>query len=533
MRPVPTKRLHKASALVASAALLAACGARVPPYLAATGTGTGSSATTSGVGSGSLSGAGSVSAQSSQGAGTGGGAASPSGAAPGGAAGSPAGPAGTGSNQSSSGGAAATSGGGGGGGGVAVAVSPATLSPSNFSYDPQVQASYCTGTSGNTASAPGVTPTSITAGNVSGITGAVSDSFTPGYQAVEAVFDSINRFGGICGRQLELSVEDDQQNSSSNEADVQALIPKVLAFVGSLSDADNGGVPAMVSAGVPDLGPAINVNRSNSPVYWSATGGSVTIKNGQEYLNDGWLKGLQQYNDLPKSIAVLAYSIPISAQAGQEYAAVFKSLGVALCYTNYSIPPAPGTVMGSVVTTMDNDHCGGVFTTMDVVGNADMLQDMQSDGYHPPLISTTYEGYTPDQISLAGSQAATGLDIGLASVPLTADVPGVTEYSQQMATYQPGQPLTEFGLEAWADAELYVYALLKAGRNPTRASLTSALAAVSDWTSDGAFGAYTPSNRTGPPCVTNVEYNGSSFAQTWPSSGLYCQGTLVDVGPAS
>ncbi|HET6963331.1 MAG TPA: ABC transporter substrate-binding protein [Acidimicrobiales bacterium] len=410
----------------------------------------------------------------------------------------------------------------------------AALTPANFSYDPRVQASYCTGSAGNTASAPGVTPTTITAGNVSGISGAVSDSFEPGSQAVEAVFDSINRYGGICGRQLKLTVEDDQQSSSSNSADVQALIPKVLAFVGSLSDADNGGVSAMEAAGTPDMGPAININRSNSSVFWSATGGSVTVRNGHAFLNNAWLNGLKANGELPKSIAILSYSIPISAQAGQEYATVFQSEGVSICYTNYAIPPAPGAQMGSVVATMQQKNCDGVFTTMDVVGNGVMLRDMAADGYHPKLISTTYEGYTPDQISQAGgSKNAQGLDIGLSSVPLTAAVPGVQMYTQEMATYQPGRPLTAFGLASWADAELYVYALLKAGRNPTRASLTQALSQVTNWTSDGAFGAYTPSQRSGPPCSTNVVYRGSAFTLTWPSSGLYCNGQLVDVGPAS
>ncbi len=98
-----------------------------------------------------------------------------------------------------------------------------------------------------------------------------------------------------------------------------------------------------------------------------------------------------------------------------------------------------------------------------------------------------------------------------------------------MNTYQPGKPLTEFGLTAWADAELYVYALLKAGRNPTRASLTNALSQVTNWTSDGAYGAYSPHDRTGPPCTTNVQYRGSSWTQTWPSSGFFCGGTLVPV----
>lgn len=512
--------------------LATACGARVAPYLATStaASGTAPAGDQTGAGSSGSSGVTGVTNPAAGGTGTGSAGSGSTGSSSSGstgAASSGATKAGTATGGSSGG--ATTSGSSGG----SAAVTVASLTPANFSYNPQVQASYCTGSAGNTSSAPGVTPTAVAAGNVSGITGAVSDSFTPGYQAVQAVFDSINRFGGICGRQLSLSVEDDQQNSSSNTSDVESLIPKVLAFVGSLSDADNGGVPAMVSAGVPDMGPAINVNRSNSAVYWSATGGSVTVKNGQAYLNDAWIKGLQQYHELPKSIAVLSYSIPISAQAGEEYASVFKSLGSSLCYTNYSIPPAPGTVMGSVVTSMQQNGCQGVFTTMDVVGNADMLQDMSADGYRPPLISTTYEGYSPDQISLAGSQNAQNLDIGLSSVPLNAAVAGVQMYSQEMSTYEPGQPLTEFGLEAWADAELYVYSLLKAGRNPTRASLIGVLKGVTSWSSDGAFGAYTPSNRTGPPCVSNVQYRGSTWAQTWPSSGLYCSGSLIDVGSAS
>jgi hypothetical protein len=56
---------------------------------------------------------------------------------------------------------------------------------------------------------------------------------------------------------------------------------------------------------------------------------------------------------------------------------------------------------------------------------------------------------------------------------------------------------------------------------------------VTNWTSDGAFGPYTPSNRTGPPCVTNVVVQGNNFVETWPQSGLYCNNTYVDVGPAS
>jgi ABC-type branched-subunit amino acid transport system substrate-binding protein len=508
----------------------AGCGARVAPYLGASAAAPGSSSN----GSGSGPALGSTGSTGSSGKRSTSGAAGTSsrtvvvgatqGHTVGGASGRP-----------GSGGGSSTGGGGGATGGGSTGQNPGQgVVASGFNFSPQAEASYCTGTQGNTASAPGVTPTSITVGNVSGLSGAVSDSFAPGSQAVVALFNSINRFGGICGRQLKVNIQDDQQSSSTNASDVQFLTPQVLAFVGSLSDADNGGVPAMVAAGVPDLGPAINTNRSNSPVYWSATGGSVTVRNGRALLYNTALNGAKQYGGLPKNIAVLSYSISISAQAGQEFAALYQKFGVPVCYTNYNISPAPGATMGSVVSAMQQHGCDGVFTTMDVVGNAQMLDDMQADNYHPSNISTTYEGYTPQQISLAGQSAAQGLQVGLSSIPLEeTSNPGIALYTQEMATYQPGQPTTEFGLESWADAQLFVYALIKAGRNPTRASLVSAFQGVTNFTMEGAFGPYTPNSRTGPLCNVNVMVRGSGFVRQSPPTGLYCKGQLVDVGAAS
>ena len=509
-----SKRWKATAGLAAFSLLLTSCGARVAPYLSATGAGPQQATSQAGPdqSQSAVTAVGTQQGNPAGGGGTSGGAISPSGAG----------------TATATNGARSTT----GPSGPASTPAPAALTVADFNFDPQAEAAYCTGTAGNTSSAPGVTPTSITVGNVSGLTGAVADSFGAGLQSTQAVFDAVNRFGGICGRQLKIASEDDQQNSSNNAADVSYLIPKVLAFVGSLSDGDNGGVSAMEAANIPDIGAVINVNRSNAPTYWSGTGGSVTVRNGRAYLYNSWLVGLKQNGDLPSSVAVLSYSIPISAQAGAEFANAFQQMGVKICYSNYSIPPAPGTVMGSVVQSMQQHNCGGVFTTMDVVGNADMLQDMQSDDFHPKLVSTTYEGYNPDQISLAGNSAAQGLSLNLNSQPLGSNNPGVQLYQSEMSTYEPGQLVSEFGIESWSDAEMFIYALLKAGRNPTRAGLTSALGAIQGWTGDGSFGPYTPNVRTGNPCGVNVVYRGNNWVKTWPSSGFFCTGQFIDVGAA-
>ncbi|HLI25126.1 MAG TPA: ABC transporter substrate-binding protein [Acidimicrobiales bacterium] len=505
-----------ASALVATAG----CGARVPPYLGASvaaGGGGGGGPVTSVVGG----------ASGQYVGGSGGSAGS------GGSSGS-AGSGGTAGQAGSAGSAGSSGGGGGGAPGSSSGATPAAvqaLSVGNFSYNPQQQASYCTGTGGNTSSAPGVTPTSITVGNVSGMSGPVSDSFTQGAQAVQALFDAINHYGGICGRKLNVDVEDDGQNSNTNNQDTQYLIPKVLAFVGSLSDADNGGVQAMVSAGVPDMGPAINTNRSNSSVYWSATGGSVMVQGSSAYIYNTDINGEKQYGKLPSKLAVLSYNIPISAQAAQEFASAFQQAGSQICYTNYSISPAPGSLTPEVLA-MQQHGCNGVFSTMDVVGNADLLKSMSQQNYHAEPIFT-YESYTPAQISLAGSQAAQGIQVQLSSLPLSSNNPAIQEYQSQLATYQPGQAPTEFGLEAWADAEMFVYALLKAGRNPTRQSLVGVLQGITNWTTEGAFGPHTPAKRDPPSCGVGVTVQGNNFVQNWPPGGaLYCNGQLVNVGSA-
>jgi ABC-type branched-subunit amino acid transport system substrate-binding protein len=411
------------------------------------------------------------------------------------------------------------------GGATSAPAASVTATSAGFNFAPSAETGLCAGTAGNTASDTGVTPTSVTFGNVSGMTGPLTGSFPQGPQAVQALFAAVDAAGGICGRKLALDVEDDGQNSSTNAADVSDLIPKVMGFVGSTSDGDNGGVPAMTSANVPDVGFAINCNRSEAPVYWSPAGGSCnqTPPGGPFYISDGIYQLAKQSGYLPTKMAVLSYSIAISAQAAEQFAKVYQSEGGTLCYTDFAVSPASAS-LESDVAAMQQHGCNGVIDTMDVTGNAKMLQAMQQQQYIPGYVAATFDAYTPDMISVAGQSAAQGLVVGLPFIPLNENQTMVQMYQQQLATYEPGDSPSGFGFLAWEAGEMLIYALIQSGHNPTRANVVKVFNSLQNWNGGGALGGYTPSSHGVYDCDVDVQIKGNGFVRKAPASGLFCGG---------
>lgn len=410
---------------------------------------------------------------------------------------------------------------------------PVVADAKSFDYSAKAEAAACAGSTGNTASDVGITPTDITLGNVSGLSGLITNSFEHGPAAVQALFSAVNAAGGICGRKLKLVVEDDGQDPARNASDVNDLKNRVFAFVGSTSDADNAGVQAMVDAKVPDVGFAINANRGQSSVFWSANGSTLYTQGNppRAYGWNGLQNGLKEYNELPKRLAVLSYQIPISADAGRQFAYSFKQAGSQICFEDYSISPASAS-LDSDVLQMKQNNCDGVTTTMDISGNTKLLQSIQRQNYHMPYVAVTFVGYDPAQIDLPGQDAAQGLQVTLPFVPFTDPNPIMKMYKDQLATYQPNSHPAGFGVEAWAAGQMFIYALLKAGRNPTRASLTAAFNALTNYDTGGAFSPTTPRLRLpNGPCIVETAVKGDDFARKWPPSGMYCNAQLVPVAP--
>jgi branched-chain amino acid transport system substrate-binding protein len=402
-------------------------------------------------------------------------------------------------------------------------------SPSSSNFQPSAEAAQCPNGSGNTASDKGVTPTSITFGNVSGLTGPLPGTNNQGPEAVQALFSAVNAAGGICGRQLKLLVEDDQQDSSTNAADVANLISKpVFGFVGSTSNADNGGVPAMVQAKVPDVGFAINCNRSLAPTYWSPAGGSCSQKHGHAYFTDSAFAIAKAGGYLPSRMAILAYNIAISANSAREYASTYQQLGGTICYSDYAISPASASLTPDV-EQIKNHHCNGVYTVIDTTGNAKLLKALQQQAVHLPYVGSTFDAYTPVQIAQAGESAAQGLTMTLNFIPLNESQPAVQLYQHQLATYEPGKQPSAFGFMAWEAGQMLIYALIANGHSPTRAGVERTFRSLHHWTGGGALGPYNVPSHGFSPCAVDVVIKGNQFARRSPSSGMFCKTAALRV----
>jgi ABC-type branched-subunit amino acid transport system substrate-binding protein len=293
----------------------------------------------------------------------------------------------------------------------------------------------------------------------------------------------------------------------------------------------------MQQAGIPDLGQAINFERGANPGYFTAGTFGAQQKGGSDYIYDTLPAGLKAAGHFPTKMAFLAYSIPISALAARQFIKVFESLGAQDCYDSENVSPAAPNLTSEVLT-MEQRGCNGVFTTIDVTGNAKLLQAMYNQGWTvgsangPVFAGTTLDGYTPAQISVAGQQQAQGFQVFLNFQPFNEQQPGIQMYLSQLRTYEPGRQPSAFGIEAWASAQLLIYALIKAGPNPTRAAVKSIISSLSSWNTSGAMAPSNESSRQPGNCIIELQVKGNDFFRVWPSSGFYCSNNLVAV-PAS
>src|SRR5262244_2549133 len=377
---------------------------------------------------------------------------------------------------------------------------------------------------GATASAPGITATQILIGSHQPLTGPAAPGYREIAPAANAYFQYVNAHGGIYGRKIKYTYLDDGYDPSKTVSDVHQLIlqDNVYAIFDGLGTPTHlAAVSFINSSKVPDVFVASGCDCWNDPAKYPQTFGWQLdyIREGKilgayikqhfagkkigyffqndEFGQDG-VKGLDY--EIPHSQVVSRQSyVPTNVNVGPQVAAL-KASG-AQVVVSFAIPAFNAlfkltslklgfspTVVASNVGT-DPITLGGLLEAFAKQGGAkvngnQLTQGIISDGYLPTLGDT-----------------------GNSWIAL---------FKKVHDQYDAKAPFDGNVLYGEAVAYTFVQAMMKSGKNPTRADLVSAL------------------NHGLPqgPSVAPYAYSASDHAGiTGAYIGVIKNGALVQQGP--
>jgi hypothetical protein len=91
-----------------------------------------------------------------------------------------------------------------------------------------------------------------------------------------------------------------------------------------------------------------------------------------------------------------------------------------------------------------------------------------------------------------------------------------------MKKTNPGYKPDLFSIFGWSAAQLFVQALSKAGKNPTRGSVMAQLKKISKFDASGLIAPANPAKKLSPNCYMNAKIDNGKYVRTSPKKGWIC-----------
>ncbi len=334
-----------------------------------------------------------------------------------------------------------------------------------------------------TASAPGITPTTTTIGSHQPLTGPVAPGYDEIAPASTAYFDYVNAHGGIYGRKIVYKYLNDAYDPTTTASVVRQLVlqDNVYAIFNGLGTPTHLAVVSFLnSQKVPDMFVASGCECWDEPTTYPETFGYQL-----DYVREGKILGqyvAQHFKG--KKIAYfyqddefgmdgvkgLAYEIPASMVVSKQ----------SYVTTNVNIAPQVAALRASGAQVVVSFSVPA-FTALLKLYSLKL-------GFNPTLVVSDVNNdvYTLDGLleayakqggaTVNGSQLTDGI-ITDGYLPPPADTSNswVTLFKMIHDQYDAKEPWDGNAYYGEAVAYLFVQAMFKAGRNPTRADLVSAV----------------------------------------------------------
>jgi branched-chain amino acid transport system substrate-binding protein len=392
-----------------------------------------------------------------------------------------------------------------------------------------------------TASAPGLTSTTIKVGLISSLTGVNSSNEADTPQGVEARFNAQNAAGGIDGRKLELVPIDDQSSVAGDLTAAQTLIEQKQVFaVLGYSSFLFGSVKYLQQQGIPVVGSAFDGPEWGMQPYtnmFTFIPPTSTPFNGQFYTYDSAGKFFKQIG--VTQLGGFAYGIsPSATNAIRATFAASAPYGVSNCYENLSVPYGT-TDFTSDALSLKSSACNGAVTAFVDSSDLAMATAVKQSGSNAKILNFTgYDSYT---VATAAARAAYQGVYFSNEVLFDKANPGINQMYTNMEKYVPNfnaNTLPDYGLfGGYMSADLFITMMKNAGVNPTRQSFINTNRQFTGYTGNGILPSPTNFNNFGTvdmlpqtSCEFYVQLQGSNFVNVEGGTTALCGNRLAYKG---
>jgi ABC-type branched-subunit amino acid transport system substrate-binding protein len=382
-----------------------------------------------------------------------------------------------------------------------------------------------------TLSGPGVTPTTITIGQITTITGPVPGLFQGANDGLDAWAGWVNANGGIDGRQVKIVHVDDGFNCTVYTNAMKNFSTSAFAVLGNITLEDTCGKsvlaanPNLLDIQALELDPTLYTVPN---VYTPAPNPPGGITTGLQYIKNKFP------NDITKAAALVGISAKVN---GKEEQLTAESIGYKYVYTR-NIGDFETNYTSDILRMKDAGVKIVDLTAVAVTNDADFLQQAAQQNFHPDVVyaATAYDAKffkLLGSASLANGVVYSALPDALYLGQDRAAVPAVNTFLTWLENTHHGASADLFAVDAWAAGDLLVQAMKAAGSNITPASVGQAIKTVNNFNADGLIGVTSPGQKMGTRCVVMAGVVDGQWKRLDPtSSGFDCSGTYHPVSLA-
>ncbi|WCT05752.1 ABC transporter substrate-binding protein [Rhodococcus qingshengii] len=328
--------------------------------------------------------------------------------------------------------------------------------------------SGCSTSTDSSTASPGVTKDTIKIGALTDLSGPFSASGKVQINAARAYWDDVNAAGGVCGRNVELNVQDHGYDPQKAVSQYRAMANDIVGLQQVL------GTP-IVQALLPTVTQA---NMYTGGVGWAsvALGNKVAQVPGEPYPVDIANAVDYMVSDLGVSkgstigAVYLKGDISADVKLGLEAAATSNDLTL----VEREVAP-PDTDFSAIVASMKQAKVDGVMLSVSPGQFGAVVNQLRANGLDVPVIGQHFAWNPAILKGLASDVIEDNVFVVSPVAPYAADLPGVKEAARSYEDAQPNGEKDWGAIYGYGMADLMHQALEGTCDNLTREGLVAAM----------------------------------------------------------